>query len=87
MAQGQQPAHSRHPAAAKGWHLPPVQFPRHSAALPWLPYPLTKALPLDMNLTVRPATMMTLGTAIRAKCRSNSVPTSVMPGGNSASGN
>jgi hypothetical protein len=38
-----------------------------------------------MNLTAPPATMMTLWRAIRAKCPSNSVPTSVMPGGYNAS--
>src|ERR1700704_3580709 len=38
-----------------------------------------------MNLTAPPAKMMTLGTPIRAKRRSNSVPTSVVPSGNDAS--
>jgi hypothetical protein len=40
----------------------------------------------DMNLTAQPATMTTLATAIRAKCRSHLGPTSIVPGGNARSG-
>ena len=40
----------------------------------------------DMTLTAKPATMMTLATAIRAKRRSHLAPTSVVPGGNARSG-